>query len=119
MVANRCLAPASKLYCFEQWLREDVRVAGADALELHHLYRAMDIFEAHKAALEQEVFFRVADLFSCDVELIFYEHHHAPLRDRRGGCRWGRGGHAAGQRLGRGPDVSRPPAAREGQEQAG
>jgi hypothetical protein len=73
MVANRCCAPASKLYCFEQWLREDVRLAGADALELHHLYRAMDLFEAHKAVVEQEVFFQVADLFSCDVELIFYD----------------------------------------------
>jgi hypothetical protein len=73
MVANRCCAPASKLYCCEQWLREDVRLAGADALELHHLYRAMDLFEAHKAALEQAIFFQVADLFSCDVELIFYD----------------------------------------------
>ena len=73
MVANRCLAPASKLYLYEQWLREDVRIAGAEALDLHHLYRAMDRFEAHKAALEQELFFRVADLFSCDVELIFYD----------------------------------------------
>jgi len=73
MVANRCLAPASKLYCYEQWLREDVRVAGAEGLELHHLYRAMDFFEQHKEALEKELFFRIADLFSCDVELIFYD----------------------------------------------
>jgi len=74
IVANRCCCPPTfKLSCFEQWLREDVRLAGADALELHHLYRAMDVFEAHNAAVEQEVFFRVADLFSCDVELIFYE----------------------------------------------
>ena len=73
MVANRCLAPASKLYCYEQWLREDVRIAGAGDLELHHLYRAMDFFEKHKATLEKELFFRIADLFSCDVELIFYD----------------------------------------------
>lgn len=73
MVANRCLAPASKLYCYEQWLREDVRVAGAEGLELHHLYRSMDFFEKHKEAVEKELFFRVADLFSCDVELIFYD----------------------------------------------
>jgi len=73
MVANRCLAPASKLYLYEQWLREDVRIAGTEALELHHLYRAMDVFEAHKAALEQELFFRIADLFACDVELVFYD----------------------------------------------
>jgi hypothetical protein len=73
MVANRCLAPASKLYLYEQWLREEVRVAGAEGLELHHLYRAMDFFEKHKEAVEKELFFRVADLFSCDVELIFYD----------------------------------------------
>jgi hypothetical protein len=73
MVANRCLAPASKLYCYEQWLREDVRLAGGAGLELHHLYRAMDFFERHKESLEKELFFRIADLFSCDVELIFYD----------------------------------------------
>jgi hypothetical protein len=73
MVANRCCAPASKLYCYEQWLREDVRLVGGAGLELHHLYRSMDFFEKHKATLEKEVFFRVADLFSCDVELIFYD----------------------------------------------
>jgi len=73
MVANRCLAPASKLYCYEQWLREDVRLAGAEGLELHHLYRAMDFFEQHKEPLEKELFFRIADLFSCDVELVFYD----------------------------------------------
>jgi hypothetical protein len=73
MVANRCLAPASKLYCYEQWLREDVRLAGAGGLELHHLYRAMDFFEQHKEPIEKELFFRIADLFSCDVELIFYD----------------------------------------------
>lgn len=73
MVANRCLAPASKLYCYEQWLREDVRIAGAGGLELHHLYRAMDFFEKHKEPVEKELFFRIADLFACDVELIFYD----------------------------------------------
>jgi hypothetical protein len=73
MVANRCLAPASKLYLYEQWLREEVRVAGAEGLELHHLYRAMDFFERHKEAVERELFFRIADLFACDVELIFYD----------------------------------------------
>ncbi len=73
MVANRCLAPASKLYLYEQWLREDVRVAGAEGLELHHLYRAMDFFEKHKETVEKELFFRIADLVSCDVELVFYD----------------------------------------------
>jgi hypothetical protein len=73
MVANRCCAPASKLYCYEQWLREDVRLAGGASLELHHLYRSMDFFEKHKEAFEKELFFRIADLFACDVELVFYD----------------------------------------------
>jgi hypothetical protein len=73
MVANRACAPASKLYCFSQWLAEDVRLAGTEALELQHLYRAMDVLEAEKAAIEQAIYFRVADLLSLDVEVIFYD----------------------------------------------
>jgi hypothetical protein len=46
MVANRACAPCSKLYCYEQWLREDVRIQGTDTLDLPHLYRAMDVLEA-------------------------------------------------------------------------
>ena len=73
MVANRACAPCSKLYCYEQWLREDVRIAGTDTLDLHHLYRAMDVLEAHKDGIEQALYFRLADLLNLDVELIFYD----------------------------------------------
>lgn len=73
MVANRACAPASKLYCHEQWLKEDVRIAGTGNLGLQHLYRAMDFLEANKDAIEQEVFYRVADLINLDVEVIFYD----------------------------------------------
>jgi hypothetical protein len=73
MVANRACAPCSKLYCYEQWLREDVRMAGTDTLGLHHLYRAMDLLEAHKDGIEEALYFRLADLLNLDVELIFYD----------------------------------------------
>jgi hypothetical protein len=73
MVANRAVAPCSKLYCYEQWLREDVRLEGTERLELQHLYRAMDFLEANKAAIEEAVYFTLADLFSLDVDLIFYD----------------------------------------------
>ncbi len=73
MVANRACAPSSKLYCYEQWLREDVRIAGTESLALHHFYRAMDLLEAHKADIEQALYFRLADLLNLDVELIFYD----------------------------------------------
>jgi len=73
MIANRCCAPASKLYCWEQWLREDVRIDGTAALELHQLYRAMDFFEENKEQIEQEIFWKLGDLFHLDVDLIFYD----------------------------------------------
>jgi hypothetical protein len=73
MVANRALAPSSKLYCYEQWLKEDVRIEGAEQLKLHHLYRAMDFLEANKEAIQKAVYFRMADLLNLDVEIIFYD----------------------------------------------
>jgi hypothetical protein len=73
MVANRCLAPYSKLYCWEQWIREDVFLPSAASLELHHLYRAMDFFEQHKEEIEREIFFSMSDLLNADVDLIFYD----------------------------------------------
>jgi hypothetical protein len=73
MVANRALAPCSKLYCYEQWLREDIRIEGTDKLELQHLYRGMDFLEAEKEAIEKAVYFNLADLLNLDVDLVFYD----------------------------------------------
>ena len=73
MVAHRACAPSSKLHCHEQWLAEDVRIQGCGDLKLHHLYRAMDFLHAHKAALEEGLYYRVADLLNLDVELVFYD----------------------------------------------
>lgn len=73
MVANRCLSPYSKLYCWEQWLREEVFLPSAQPLELHHLYLAMDFLETHKAEVEKAIYFKMADLMNADVDLIFYD----------------------------------------------
>ncbi len=73
MVANRILAPCSKLYCWEQWLQEDIRIEGTQALQLQHLYRAMDFLERHKEPLEEQIYFQISDLLNLDVDLIFYD----------------------------------------------
>lgn len=73
MVANRCLSPYSKLYCWEQWIREEVFLPSAQSLDLHHLYRAMDFLELHKAEVEEAVYFKMADLMNADVDIIFYD----------------------------------------------
>src|SRR3989304_139744 len=73
LVATRACAPAAKLYCHEQWLKEDTHIERTQELELHHLYRAMDFLEANKEAIEQAIFYRVADLLNLDVEVTFYD----------------------------------------------
>ena len=73
MVANRACAPVSKLGCYTQWLARDVRIPGTQSLQLHHLYRAMDVLVEHQEALEEAIYYRISDLFNLDVELIFYD----------------------------------------------
>jgi transposase len=73
MVANRALEPYSKLYCWEQWLREEVFLPSAREIELQHLYRAMDFLEENKVEVEKSVYFAMADLMNADVDLIFYD----------------------------------------------
>jgi transposase len=73
MVANRALAPYSKLHCWEQWLTEEVFLPKLWELELHHLYLGMDLLETHKAEIEKNVYFAMADLMNADVDLIFYD----------------------------------------------
>ena len=73
LVANRACAPASKRHCCLQWLAEDVRLPGLPSFSLQHLYRAMDFLEAHREAIEEEVFGRTAQLLELDTELLFFD----------------------------------------------
>ena len=73
MVANRTLEPVSKLYGWDQWLREEVLLPRGNQLDLHHLYLGMDLLENHKEEIEKSVYFAMADLMSADVDLIFYD----------------------------------------------
>jgi hypothetical protein len=73
MVANRLLEPVSKLACHEHWVPERVYLPEAEALTLDQLYLALDFLDTHIAAIEREIFFRTADLFRADVDLIFWD----------------------------------------------
>jgi len=72
MVANRCLAPSSKLSITE-WIEKDVFINKISKLEIQVLYRAMDFLLTHQAAIEQEVYWTVADLLNLEVDLILYD----------------------------------------------
>jgi transposase len=73
MTANRLARPSSQLACDEHWLADDVYWPAAQTLALEHLYRALDFLLHHIEALEQEIFFRTADLFNADVDLVFWD----------------------------------------------
>jgi hypothetical protein len=72
MVANRALAPSSKL-AIEQWAVGDVFLGSADELQVQHLYRAMDFLLEHAQDIQREVFWSTASLLNLTVDLIFFD----------------------------------------------
>ena len=72
MTANRLCDPQSKLGVWERW-RETVYLLGAEGLSKNDLYAAMDALHAQAAQVEETVFFRTADLFKLEVDLLFYD----------------------------------------------
>ena len=76
MVANRALAPFSKLACCE-WLAGDVAIPGLPADEVGEdpqpLYRAMDWLLEIEAELAEQVYWATADLLNLEVDLLFFD----------------------------------------------
>ncbi|NIR33252.1 MAG: IS1634 family transposase [Phycisphaerae bacterium] len=72
MVANRCLAPTSKLATSE-WVEKDVFIPDLPKIDVQVLYRAMDFLLSHQAELEQQIYWSVADLLNLEVDLVFFD----------------------------------------------
>lgn len=72
MVANRALAPSSKL-AIEQWAADEVFLGDHPPLKVQHFYRAMDFLLEHGEAIQKEVFWSTANLLNLTVDLIFFD----------------------------------------------
>jgi transposase len=72
LVAGRALAPSSKLEA-TRWIREETYIPGLAEVDHTSCYRAMDWLLEHLPALQETVFFAVADLLNLDVDLIFFD----------------------------------------------
>jgi hypothetical protein len=72
LVANRALAPSSKLAA-TSWVARDVHVPGLDTVSDDACYRAMDWLIKVEDRLARGVFDQVADLFNLEVDLIFFD----------------------------------------------
>jgi hypothetical protein len=72
LVANRALAPSSKLAA-ARWVNEDVLISGLEATTDDACYRAMDWLLEISGALEEEIFGKVSDLLDLEVDLLFFD----------------------------------------------
>ena len=74
LVANRALAPCSKLAAAE-WAGEDVAIPGLVRMDDDQAYRALDLLvDADcEAKLQEAVFFCCADLLNLEVDLLFFD----------------------------------------------
>jgi hypothetical protein len=72
LVAGRALAPSSKLEA-TRWIREETYIPGLAEVDHTACYRAMDWLLEHLPALQETVFFAVADLLQLDVDVIFFD----------------------------------------------
>lgn len=73
MVAQRAIAPSSKLSLCQDWIKNAVYFPEINELEVQHLYRGMDFLFEHLKELETNLYNQLVDLLSLDVSVIFYD----------------------------------------------
>lgn len=71
MVLNRFIEPFSKLRTSE-W-KDNIFFEDFKDIQLHHLYRSLDILKDNKDLLQKELYTKQQELFKEKVELVFYD----------------------------------------------
>jgi len=72
MVVNRLVTPGSECDTYD-WLQSQVYAPEWQGLELHHLYRSLDFLAKHMPVIEEQLFFRLRDLFSLELKLVLFD----------------------------------------------
>jgi hypothetical protein len=80
LVANRALAPSSKLAA-SRWISEDVLVTGLPAVSDDACYRAMDWLLEIRDELEKRVFDSLVTLLNLEVDVLFFDYPANRVRD--------------------------------------
>jgi len=71
MVLNRLTDPSSKLGVTE-W-KDKVYRDEFETLQLSHFYKALDFLDENKNAIEEKLYFRHTDLFTSQLDLVFFD----------------------------------------------
>ncbi len=72
LVANRALAPSSKLAAAD-WVSNDVHIPGLPAASDDACYRAMDWLHEIRGEVEKQIYHQVAHLLNLEVDLLFFD----------------------------------------------
>ena len=72
MIANRCLAPKSKL-AVTDWVEKQVYIPELPKIDVQVLYRAMDFLLEYQQELEKEIYWSVADILNLEVDILFFD----------------------------------------------
>jgi len=73
MVFNRLLEPTSKLGVYDWVNTQAIPEIRGQNIPLHYYYRSLDYLMAHKSSLEQDLFWKISDIFTLDLSLVFYD----------------------------------------------
>jgi transposase len=73
MVFNRLLEPSSKLRVSEWVATQAIHEIFPEEIPLHRYYRSLDYLMTHKESLEEDIFWKVNDIFNLDLSLVFYD----------------------------------------------
>jgi transposase len=73
MAAARFIKPGSKLKVFEHWQKRLHPEMVSGEIELHQLYRALDVLAWHKEEIEQGLYWHGRDLLSLEVDVVLYD----------------------------------------------
>lgn len=73
MAATRFVEPGSKLKVYEYWQGRFYPEMIEEKIELHQLYRALDILALHKEEIEAGLFWHGRDLLSMEVDVVLYD----------------------------------------------
>lgn len=73
LAAARFMRPGSKLKVFEYWQKRFYPEMVTQDIQLHQLYRTLDLLAEHKDEIEKDLFWGDRDLLSHDVDVILYD----------------------------------------------
>jgi len=89
-VCSRFVRPVSKLALYDNWMERLYPGMIDHNIELHHIYRSLDLMAMHKEDIEQYLYRYKKDLFSLTTDVVLYDLttlRFESIREDNGGLR--------------------------------